>query len=149
MSAVLQHIDARTKRERFIDEHFPSVPYGGKPPGAYILVQLRMVRTKTSGGIFLSDETRDFNRSQTCLGILRETGPIAFKNRETGQPWPEGVWAKTGDLVMVRRHEGRRFEVPIPSTEERALFVVLSDNNLDWVVDADFQDLDKLYDQII
>lgn len=149
MSAVLQRVTARSKREQFIDEHFPEVQYGGKPPGAYILVQLRMVRAKTAGGLILADETRDFNRSQTCLGILRELGPIAFRSRDTGADWPEGRWANKGDLVMVRRHEGRRFEVPVPGTEERALFVVLADNNLDWVVDADFQDLDKLYDQII
>lgn len=138
-----------SKREQYIAQCFPAVEYGGKPPGSFVLVQLRMVRNKTAGGIHLADDTLDFQKTQTCLGIVRAVGPIAYCSRQTGDPWPEGAWAKVGQVVMVKRHEGRRFEVPVKGTEDRALFVVLNDNMLDWVMDDDFQDLEKLYDQVI
>ena len=138
-----------SKREKYISDHFPAVDYGGKPLGAKVLVQLRTVAKKTGGGIILSNDTRDFNKGLTCLGIVREIGPLAFRNRNTMEPWPEGIWAKAGDVVMVERHVGRRFEVPIPGADESALFVLLQDNNLDWVVSEAFEDIEKVNDQLV
>lgn len=145
----MQAAPEQSKRDTYLKEHFPDVVYGGKPAGARVLVQLRMVKEKSAGGLYIPQDTRDFNAGQTCIGLIREVGPLAFKNRETMAPWPEGIWAKPGDLVMVERNQGRRFCVPVPDTEDKALFVVLYDHHLDWVIDSDFSDLEFLYENII
>ncbi len=137
------------KRDKYIREHFPEVDYGSMPTGNHLIVQLRMVRKHTQGGIALPQNTIDFNKSQTCLGIVRAVGDIAYKSRETGEAWPEGPWCKPGDMVMVKKHEGRRFEVPIPGVDEAALFVNLYDYHIDSVVRPDFQDVENLYDNIV
>jgi co-chaperonin GroES (HSP10) len=159
MSAVfskraLDPIDSVEQRpksayQKYIDEHFPSVVYGGKPLGARVLVQLRTVVKRSAGGLYLPEETRDFNKGITCLGLVREIGPLAFCNRETMEPWPEGVWVQVGDLVMVERHAGRRFEVPIEGTDDKALFVVLNDHSIDWRVDKTFDNISEVNDQLV
>ena len=35
------------------------------------------------------------------IGRVVEIGPLAFKNRETMESWPEGSWASVGDYVRV------------------------------------------------
>jgi len=138
-----------TKRAAYIDAHFPVVRHGCKPNGANVFVQLRMV-PKKSGMIELPQQTRDFNEQQTCLGLVLAIGPSAFKDRDSGQPWHEGPWYAVGDLVMVKRHQGRRFATPVPGTDgERVVIAVINEYDVDSTVDADFEDLDSIYDQII
>jgi hypothetical protein len=57
-------------------------------------------------------------------------GPIAFKNRETAEPWPEGTWVKVGDFVRVPRWGGDRVEVPFNGKEDPVVFVVFNDHEL-------------------
>lgn len=140
--------DTASKRAAYIASHFPTVAYGTRPNGGNVHVQLRMVPRK-SGMIELPQQTRDFNEQQTALGIVRAVGPAAFKARDTGVPWHEGPWYQVGDLVMVRRHQGRRFAVSVPGTEDRVIIAVVNEYDVDSTVDADFDDLDTLYDQII
>jgi len=136
------------QRLAYIDAHFPAVSYGCKPTGANVFVQLRMV-PKKRGMIELPQQTRDFNEQQTCLGLVLEVGPSAFKDRDSGKPWHEGPWYRTGDLVMVKRHQGRRFAVGVPGTDERVVIAVVNEYDVDSTVDSSFENLDTLYDQII
>ena len=64
-------------------------------------------------------------------------GPLAFKNRETGKAWPEGMWVKEGDFIRVPRWNGDRIEVPVKShtasREEKAdpvTFVIFNDHEI-------------------
>ena len=109
-----------------LDEAFPSVNPGVVPLGTRVLVQLRTVRSKTASGIVLIDDTRQFNKVTTQLGKVINIGPIAFRNRETGQLWPEGVWARPGDYIRLPKYGGDRFERKIPGTEDTALFCLFS-----------------------
>ena len=56
-------------------------------------------------------------------------GPLAFHNRDTMQPWPEGAWAKVGDYIRVAKYGGDRWEVPLEDNEA-ALFVMFNDLDL-------------------
>lgn len=128
-----------------LEEAFPSVDPGVHPLGTRVLVQLRTVRTKTSGGIILHDDTKEFNKATTQLGKVIRTGPISFRNRETGQLWPEGVWARSGDYIRLPKWGGDRFERKIPGTEDTALFCIFQDHEIIARVDPDaFEEIDEI-----
>jgi len=62
-------------------------------------------------------------------------GPLAFKNRDTMQPWPEGSWAEIGDFVRVPKWGGDRWERNVPSEadqefQEPVLFMTINDHEL-------------------
>lgn len=131
-------------KDDYIKEHFPEVQPGAKPCGAKILVQLRTVKEKTHGGIVLPQETQDFNNGNTMVGRIAAVGGIAFRDRSTGEEWKEGKWAEVGDLVLLPRWGGFRFEVPIEGTENKATFCVYDDTNVQMVIESNFEAFDKL-----
>jgi len=124
---------------------FPQVVPGVIPLGARVLVQLRTVREKTQGGLIIVEDTREFNKANTQLGRIYQLGPIAFRNRDTGMLWKEGVWAIPGDYVRIPKWGGDRFERKIPGTGDKALFCIFSDHEIIAKVDPEaFEDLDEV-----
>lgn len=110
---------------------FPAVDPGAKPLGARILVQLRRTKKKTtSAGIILVEETREAEKWNNMVAKVIEIGPLAFKKRDTMEPWPEGSWCELGDYLRVPKWGGDRWEVEIPGEEESALFMVLNDHEV-------------------
>jgi len=110
---------------------FPAVDPGAKPLGARILVQLRRTKKKTtSAGIILIEETREAEKWNNMVAKVIEIGPLAFKKRDTMEPWPEGSWCELGDYLRVPKWGGDRWEVEIPGEEEPALFMVLNDHEV-------------------
>lgn len=113
---------------------FPSVDPGAKPLGGRILVQLRRAKQKTtSAGIILVEETKETEKWQNMVAKVIEIGPLAFKHRDTMQPWPEGSWIEVGDYIRVPKWGGDRWEVPLPGAddhEDPALFMVLNDHEV-------------------
>jgi co-chaperonin GroES (HSP10) len=111
---------------------FPSVDPGALPLGGRILVQLRRTKKKTtSAGIILVEETKETEKWQNMVAKVIAIGPIAFKHRDTMQPWPEGTWVQVGDYIRVPKWGGDRWEVKVPNEddlEEPALFMVLNDH---------------------
>jgi co-chaperonin GroES (HSP10) len=130
-----------------IETAFPEIVPGVKPLGARVLVQLRTVRKKTGGGILIVEETKEFNKSITQLAKVVALGPIAFCNRDTMKPWPEGVWVQKGDLVRVPKYGGDRFERVIPGSggEETAIFCTFQDHEILSIVDPEvFAEIDDM-----
>lgn len=113
-----------------LQEAFPEVEPGARPLGARILVQLRTVSKKSKGGLILVEETKETEQYNTQVARVIRTGPIAFRNRETGKEWPEGTWAKPGDFVRVPRWGGDRWSVPINDKGETALFCMFNDHEI-------------------
>lgn len=113
--------------DQTIEEAFPKVDSGIKPFGSRVLVQIRAPKNKTKGGIILTDETRDTVNWNTQVGLVRAVGPIAFCNRDTQKPWPEGSWCGPGEYVRIPKHGGDRWEVPLPSGDGVALFALFND----------------------
>jgi len=131
-------------KEDYIQAHFPRVEPGAKPAGAKILVQLRTLKEKTQGGIVLAVDTKEFNNGNTQLGMIVAVGGIAFRDRSTGELWREGQWAEVGDLVILPRWGGFRFEIDIPGQREKAIFAVFDDTNVQLVVESNFEAFDQL-----
>ncbi len=88
---------------------FPSVDPGAKPLGGRILVQLRRTKKKaTSAGIILVEETKETEKWNNMVAKVVEIGPLAFKKRDTMEPWPEGSWCEVGDFLRVPKWGGVR-----------------------------------------
>lgn len=131
-------------KDEYVSQHFPEVTPGVRPAGAKIIVQLRTVKEKTSGGILLVEETKEFNNGNTQIGRIVALGGIAFRDRSSGEEWKEGKWADVGDLVIMPRWGGFRFEVPIEGTKDKAIFAVFDDTNVQMVVESNFEAFDQL-----
>ena len=70
---------------------FPDVNAGQAPFGGRVIVQLRRVKKTVNGGrIILVAETKESEKWNNMIGKVISVGPLAFKNRETMAPWPEG-----------------------------------------------------------
>lgn len=99
------------------EQAFPNVDPGLKPFGSTVLVQIRQPMRKTAGGTILPDEAREAEHYNTQVALVRAVGPMAFKNRNSGELWPEGAWCEPGDFVRVPKYQGDRFLVQFPRTE--------------------------------
>jgi co-chaperonin GroES (HSP10) len=114
-----------------LDWAYPNVDPGVSPLGGRVLVQLRRVKKTTDSGIILHSETRDHEKYNTQTAKVVSVGPLAFKKRDTMEPWPEGVWASAGEYVRVPKYGGDRFEVNIPDEpDEPAIFMLINDHEL-------------------
>ena len=114
-----------------LDEAFPPCDPGVTPFGSRILVQIRSPKKKTKGGIIIptggDTESTEFWTTQVAKVI--HVGALAFKNRNTLAPWPEGSWCEVGDYVRVPLYGGDRWTVKIDS-ETEALLVIFDDLNI-------------------
>jgi co-chaperonin GroES (HSP10) len=113
-----------------IEDAFPDVDPGLIPFGDKVLVQIRTPMTRTKGGIFVPEESRDAELWNTQVAKVISLGPVAFHNRDTLQPWPELQWCKEGDFVRVPKYGGDRWEVRVPNSTDPALFVLFRDVDL-------------------
>lgn len=112
---------------------FPSVEPGAKPLGARILVQLRRAKKRTTAaGIVLVHETKETEKWNNMVAKVVAIGPLAFKKRDTMEPWPEGSWCEVGDYLRVPKWGGDRWEVEVPEEkdEDPALFMILNDHEV-------------------
>jgi co-chaperonin GroES (HSP10) len=120
-----------------LEWYFPEVDPGCLPLGPRILVQLRRVKTKSSGGIQLLGSSKDAEAWNTTVGKVIEIGPLAYRRRDNGETWPEGNWLKRGDFVKVPRWGGDRWSIEVPDSDEPVPFVILMDNEAFAKVTAD------------
>jgi co-chaperonin GroES (HSP10) len=124
------------------EELFPQVNPNIRPFGSRILVQIRRARTKSKGGIIFSDQTKDTELDNTCVAKVISIGPLAYKNRNTMEPWPEGAWCKPGDYVFVPKYGGLRWERPCKATDaygDKVQFAIFDDLNITGDVEDPFE----------
>jgi len=131
-------------KAEYVAKNFPDIVPKVKPAGNQILIQLKTVTKKSSGGIVLVEETRDFNQGNTQVAKLVKVGQIAYQDRNTGETWKEGAWANVGDLVLAPRFGGFRFELPIPGSDDTAVFALINDFDVKMVIEGDFEAFDRI-----
>lgn len=122
--------------EDAIAEAFPAVAAGIQPFGSRVLVQIRTPKRKTAGGIILDTGTRDTEKWNTQVAKVISHGPVAYRNRNNLEPWPEGSWAHPGEFVRVPKYGGDRWEVAINGADA-ALFVIFNDLDIIGKVQGD------------
>lgn len=125
-----------------LDEAFPNVDPGCLPLGGRVLVQFKQTpKTITESGLILVESTKETEKWNTQVAKVIALGPLAFKKRDTMEPWPEGTWAEVGQFVRVPKWGGDRWEVPygevVNGEQEMALFSVFNDHELISTVTGD------------
>ena len=120
-----------------LDDAFPNVQPGLKPFGDKVLVQIRTPMTRTKGGIYVPEEARETEQWNTQVAKVISLGPVAFKNRDTLQSWPEEAWVRPGMYVRCPKYGGDRWEVRLPNSPDSALFVLFRDVDLVGEIDGD------------
>lgn len=124
----LKSVDSSAEEE--LNWAFPNVDPGAQPLGGRVLLQIRRVRKRSSGGLVIVAETRETELWNTQVAKVIGVGPLAFKKKDNLEPWPEGIWAEVGDFVRVPRYGGDRWTVQIEGEEEEALFLICNDHEL-------------------
>ena len=76
-----------------VEQAFPAAPVPWQPLGA--------------------TDMRQTDQDNTQIGKVVAIGALAFRRRETGEPWPEGAWCQIGDFVRVPKYQGDRSVVEI------------------------------------
>lgn len=109
---------------------FPAVDPGAAPLGSRVLVQFRVPKTKSKGGIILHTETVDTEKWNTQVAKVVAIGPLAYKSRNDMKDWPEGAWCNVGDFVRVAKYGGDRWEVHYEDGKEPTLFALFNDLDL-------------------
>jgi len=121
-----------------VDEAFPYVDFGVRPLGSRVLVQIRRPKTMSKGGILFSDYSKDAEQDNTQVAKVIGVGPLAYRNRNTMELWPEGAWYKEGDFVFVPKYAGSRWRRDLPGQKgEKVEFVIFNDLDIVGLVTTD------------
>lgn len=114
-----------------LEQAFPKADPGLFPFCSSVLVQMRTPRTRSKGGLVLPEESRETDMWNTQVAKVIALGPVAFCNRDTLAPWPEGAWAQPGQFVRVPKYGGDRWWVDVPGhIDGKALFCIFKDTDL-------------------
>ena len=119
--------------EQTLEQAFPVIDPLMAPYGARVLVQLRAVKDKvTSSGIYIPEESKETEKWNTMIGKVLAVGPLAFKKRDTMEPWVEGVWCQVGEYVRVPKWGGDRWEIDFEENgaKGKALFTFFNDHEI-------------------
>ena len=74
-------------------------------PGYHVLVRPISVKSKTKGGVFIPDSTRDDMSYLTTVGQVLALGDLAYHEKEK---FPSGAWCTVGDYVCYGKHTGTK-----------------------------------------
>lgn len=112
-----------------LSEAFPEKDPLIKPFGSRILVQIRSSKAISDGGIHIPLDSRETEKWNTQVAKVVALGPVAFKNRDTLEAWPEDAWCAEGSFIRVPKYGGDRWEVPLSDTpnSEKVLFALFND----------------------
>ena len=106
------------KPKRYEEKNKIIVPKGAKetekyldiipnPVGYRILVRPYEGKTKTEGGVYLSDKTQENIQMTTVVGLVIKMGSLCYKDKVK---FPDGPWCKEGQFVIYGRYAGARFK---------------------------------------
>ena len=74
-------------------------------PGFHVLIKPVSVKSKTKGGIFIPDSTKDDISYLTTVGEVIGLGELAYKDVDK---FPNGSWCSVGDYVCYGKHFGTK-----------------------------------------
>lgn len=117
-------------REDAMSFAFPEIDPGLVPYGSRVLVQIRTPMSTTAGGLIIPEEARETEKWNTQVAKVIALGPVAFKNRETLKSWPEGDWCQEGTFIRIPKYGGDKYELPVPGSQDPALFALVNDLDL-------------------
>jgi co-chaperonin GroES (HSP10) len=87
-----------------IKDYLDSLP---NPVGYRMLIRPYSGKTKTEGGILLSEQTHETIQMTTVVGLVIKMGTLCYQDKDK---FPDGAWCKEGMFVMYGRYAGSRFK---------------------------------------
>jgi co-chaperonin GroES (HSP10) len=87
-----------------IKNYLDSLP---NPVGYRMLIRPYSGKTKTDGGILLSEQTHETIQMTTVVGLVIKMGDLCYLDKDK---FPNGSWCKEGMFVMYGRYAGSRFK---------------------------------------
>jgi len=82
-----------------------------EPRGFKLLIEKPKPKDKTDGGILLPDQAIEAENYLSICAKLIAVGPLAWRDRETGERWKGGAWAEIGDWIIVPKFTQFRMEI--------------------------------------
>ena len=104
-------------------------------PGYHVLIRPVSVKSKTKGGIFIPDSTRDDMSYLTTVGRVVSVGDLAYMDKDK---FPTGAWCQIGDHVSYGKHLGTKLFY------KGVRFILLFDDQITMRV-QDAKDLDPTF----
>lgn len=95
--------------------------------GFKLLVRLIKTTEKTSGGIYVPEETKSREDVASVKGEVMDMGPDAYQDRTR---FPNGPWCAIGDTVLMRSYAGSR--ISIAGAEYR----IINDDSVEAVISS-------------
>jgi|TARA_R110000764_G_scaffold167378_1_gene254551 chaperonin GroES len=89
-----------------------------------VLVQPNQVKTKTTGGIFLPESSKNNEEYLTAHGSICALGDLAYRDRDTGKRWRSDVSPKVGDRVTYGKYAGQKIVI------KGVKFLLLNDDEI-------------------
>lgn len=120
-----------------VDWFFPTIDPGRIPLGKRVIVQLRRTKTVSKGGIELVQDTKETERWNDQVARVVRLGPLAYRNKTTLEPWPEGAWVNPGDFVSVPRWGGDRWSKTIEGQKEQVTFAMFNEDEIISIITDD------------
>lgn len=113
---------------------FPEVECPIIPLGNRILVQVASPIDQTTGGVILPSEVQEFQKWSQKLAKVLKLANLAYRDRNTFEPWPEGPWCQEGDWIRIPQYGGDRVEITVPADKAKypghlALFCTIPDRD--------------------
>jgi len=81
----------------------------------------------------MTKEATDTQMDNTCVAKVIAMGPLAYKNRNTMEPWAEGRWCEAGEYVFVPKYGGLRWEKSYKVDDDyidKVQFAIFDDLNI-------------------
>jgi co-chaperonin GroES (HSP10) len=105
-----------------------------EPLANRVLFQIKRVPKRSAGGIELPEESRQAESDNMSVAKVIKLGPLAYRKRDTMEPWVEGVWVNEGDYVRIPRWGGDRWVQAVDTKKythkEPVLFAILNDHEV-------------------
>lgn len=81
------------------------------PRGWKVLIKMPQVEKITAGGIIRVDAVVEAEEYMSITAEVVAIGPLAYADRESGEPWATGPWCKVGDTVIVPKFVQFKLEI--------------------------------------
>ena len=78
-----------------------------KPVGYRLLIRPYQPKSKTKGGLYLTEKTIETQQMTTVCGLVVKMGDLCYKDKDK---FPTGPWCQEGQFVVYGRYSGARFK---------------------------------------
>lgn len=108
---------------------FPEIDHQHEAMAHYVLVQIRRARDRV-GSIILAAESQAVEQYNADIGKVVSVGPLAFRDRETGEPWPGTTPVQPGEFVRFPQYGGKSFWLEHNGQKEGVKFALFRDSEI-------------------